>query len=215
MLVVAALRWVDARALIDPMTGEVSRDPRASGAGEADRCALEHALLAAEALTARCLAVTAGPPAADGMLIDALAAGAHEVLRIDGPDPADTVADSGEITAQILADGILRGHPRPDLVVCGDHSADRGTGATPGYLAEHFAAAQSLGLVELAVRDGMLRALRRLDGGRRERLSVPLPAVCSVEPGAVRLRRATLPAMLAARRTQVPVVHVISSQGTV
>src|SRR5204862_7790599 len=39
-----------------------------------------------------------------------------------------------------------------------------------------------------------------------ERRAVPRPAVCSVEPAGVRLRRAALPAVLAAATAPVPVV---------
>ena len=51
----------------------------------------------------------------------------------------------------------------------------------------------------------MLTALRRLDGGRRERLRAAAPAVCSVEGATARLRRAPLAAVLAARHATVPV----------
>ena len=44
-----------------------------------------------------------------------------------------------------------------------------------------------------------MRATRRLDGGRREVLDVAPPAVLSVEGAVARLRRASLPAELAAR----------------
>lgn len=205
MLVVAALRWVDSHPAVDALTGDVRTDPRAAGAGEADRGALEHALRAAERFGGRCLAVTVGPRGADGMLREALAAGADEVLRVDSAG-VDPVAGEDD-TARLLADGLLAGHPPPDLVVCGAHSADRGTGATPAFLAERLGAAQALGLLELTVAGRGLRALRRLDGGRRERLAVPLPAVCSLEAGTVRLRRAPLPAVLAARDAAIPFVH--------
>jgi electron transfer flavoprotein beta subunit len=45
--------------------------------------------------------------------------------------------------------------------------------------------------------------VRRLDGGRREVLSVEAPAVLSVEGSVARLRRATLPAELAARLAEI------------
>jgi electron transfer flavoprotein beta subunit len=142
------------------------------------------------------------------MLRDALAVGADAVLRIQPAegDPDHDVATDGDSTAAALLDGLRRRHGSPDLVVCGDHSADRGTGATPAFLAHRLGAAQALGLLQLSVQDGELRAVRRLDGGRRERLAVPLPAVCSVEPTDVRLRRAALPAVLAARTATIPVV---------
>jgi electron transfer flavoprotein beta subunit len=217
MLVVAAQRWADARARVDPLTGEVRTDARAGGASEADQCALEHALRLAAKLGGRCVAVTVGPPAAEEMLRQALAVGADEVLRI-GPPAADPALEDGAETARVLAAGLTARYGRVDLVLCGDQSVDRGTGSTPAYLAGRLGAAQALGLLEVDVDmdvdvDGTgLRALRRLDGGRRESLAVPLPAVCSVEPAAVRLRRAALPATLAARRAEIP--HVVVDKGS-
>ncbi|MBB2937570.1 electron transfer flavoprotein beta subunit [Amycolatopsis bartoniae] len=202
MLVVAALRWSDQRAAVDPLTGEVRTDARTSGASAADRAALEHALRLAEAFDGRCLAVTVGPPEAEEMLREALATGAHEVVRVDGP--AATVTEDGSETARLLLDGLP---DRPDVVLCGDSSADRGTGSTPAFLAQRLGAAQALGLVELSVAGGELRGVRRLDGGRRERLVFGPPAVCSVEPADVVLRRASLPAVIASRTAEIPVAR--------
>src|SRR5581483_670425 len=83
---------------------------------------------------------------------------------------------------------------------------DRGSGSVPAFLAAELGAAQALGLVSLsadaasdgaasdgAASDGAVLAERRLDRGARERLRVPLPAVCSVEGASARLRRAALP----------------------
>ncbi len=100
---------------------------------------------------------------------------------------------------------------RPSVVMCGDRSADRGTGALPAFVAHELGAAQALGLVALDV-DGApgshraaLSAERRLDGGWREQLRVPVPAVCSVEAAGVRLRRASLAGVLATEAMVVPV----------
>ncbi|MFH8224236.1 mycofactocin-associated electron transfer flavoprotein beta subunit [Streptomyces sp. NPDC018057] len=224
VLVVAALRSADPRALAHPLTGTVPSAPYAAGAGPADRCALEHALRLAERLGGRCVAVTVGPEGAEKMLREALAAGADEALRIQGPD-GDEAATAHSLLAGLAAAGL----PAPDVVVCGDRSVDRGTGATPAHLAARLGAAQALGLLELTAGDGeatagarleavrlesvRLRAVRRLDGGRAERLEVPLPAVCSVEPGSARPRRAPLGAALAARRSVIPVVRVTGTDG--
>ncbi|OEJ36258.1 hypothetical protein BGK72_38480 [Streptomyces agglomeratus] len=205
---VAALRWTDPRATVHPLTGEVRTDPYAGGAAPADQCALEHALRIADGLGGRCLALTAGPPTAEEMLREALAAGAHDVLRVEAPDSGRSDADD---TAHALYSVLVERNLRPDVVVCGDRSTDRGTGTTPARLAALFGAAQALGLVELGVDGGELRAVRRLDAGRREVLGVPLPAVCSVEPGAVRLRRAPLAAALAARTAPIPTVSVAAA----
>ncbi|MET9824580.1 mycofactocin-associated electron transfer flavoprotein beta subunit [Streptomyces sp. NPDC006349] len=206
VLVAAALRHTDPRAGADPLTGRIHHDPYAGGASAADRCALEHALRLARALGARCLAVTVGGAEADATLREALAAGADEVLRVEGPDT------DGAGTARTLFDGLVaRGGPLPDVILCGDRSTDRGTGTVPAYLAHLAGASQALGLTELAVEEGELRASRRLDAGRRELLALTLPAVCSVEPSGPRLRRAPLPATLAARTAPVPVVAVTTA----
>src|SRR5262249_4224237 len=84
-VLVAALRFVDPHRAYGPLTGGVRGRAAAGGPSEADRCALELALRLAAELGGRCLAVTAGPPAADRMLRDALAVGADEVLRVEAP----------------------------------------------------------------------------------------------------------------------------------
>lgn len=208
-LVVVAMRWVDAHARVDALTGRVSTDPRGAGPSEADRCALEHGLRMAEATGGRCAVVSLAPEQATGMLRDALASGAHAVLRVDAEHDAGTereLADSGAATAQTLARAVRAELGHPDLVLTGDHSTDRGTGSTPAFLAAELGCAQALGLVELDYTQRRLTGLRRLDGGRRERLAIPLPAVCSVEPAGVRPRRAGLRATLAARTATIPVV---------
>ncbi|WP_199430489.1 mycofactocin-associated electron transfer flavoprotein beta subunit [Qaidamihabitans albus] len=208
-LVVVALRWADARARVDPLTGEVGTDPRGAGPGEADRCALEHGLRIAGATGARCAAVTLAPPPAEEMLRDALACGADEVLRVDVAPEDPRLPDSGAATARALARSIRAELGDPGLLLTGDHSADRGTGATPAFLAAELGCAQALGLVELSLVDGRLAGLRRLDRGRRERLAIPVPAVCSVEPAGVRLRRAGLPGTLRAREAVIPAIPAI------
>jgi electron transfer flavoprotein beta subunit len=121
--------------------------------------------------------------------------------------PAEYLHDLGRdegalATALVVA---MRAVGDPALVLCGDRSADRGTGALPALIAHALGAAQALGLVDLRVDGDTLAAERRLDGGRRERLRVPRPAVCSVEGAGVRLRRASLPATLRAERATIPV----------
>ncbi len=129
----------------------------------------------------------------------------------------ELVADERDLARTLVA--AVAPFGPPDLVLCGDRSVDRGTGALPAYLAHELGAAQALGLVDVAPADdgtggtggsrgGGDRAVlaeRRLDGGWRERLRVPLPAVCSVEGAGVRLRRAPLAGALAAGSAAVPV----------
>ena len=213
-MIVAAMGWSWREAEVDPLTGAVSADRHDRGPSRSELAALEHALRLAQRWDARVVAATVGPGEADAMLRDALAAGAAEALRVEpagraaGPRPADLVG-GGQESAAALAAALRQRYGTPDLVLCGDHSADRGTGSFPAFLATALNAAQVLGVVRMEPEDdGVLRVHRRLDGGRREVLQVRPPAVVSVEAAGVRLRRAGLPATLASGHAVIPVVRV-------
>jgi electron transfer flavoprotein beta subunit len=149
------------------------------------------------------LALTAGPPEADAVLREALAAGAAQAVRADLPAGAPSSAVASALAAVLFAGA--------RVVVCGVWSLDRGSGSVPAFLAGRLGVAQALGLVTLAAAPGepagdpTILAERRLDGGRRERLRVPLPAVISVEGGSARLRRASLEGVRAAGRARITV----------
>ena len=207
-LVVVCLRHAPARPDVDLLTGTVRPPVHGAGPVPAELAALELGLRFAAAWHGEVLAVTAGPPAAEATLRDALAAGAAEVLRVDWPeaDYLDGLAADEQALAAALA-GTLRPR-RPALVLCGDRSADRGTGALPAFLAHELGAAQALGLVSLALpRDASGPATAGPGATRRE------PAVCSVGAGGVSLRRAPLDAMLASRRAAIPVARPHAGPG--
>jgi electron transfer flavoprotein beta subunit len=212
-VIVAALSWSWRETEVDPLTGALRANRRDRGPSGAELAALEHALRLAERWSARVVAASVAPAEADEMLRDALAAGASDALRVEsassaaGPRPAGLVGGEQESAAAFAA--ALRQHYGvPDLVLCGDLAADRGTGSFPAFLAASLGAEQALGCVRLEpVDDRTLRVYRRLDGGRREVLIVRPPAVVSVEAAGVRLRRAGLPATLARGDTAITVAR--------
>lgn len=198
-MIAACLKWVDRRPQVDPLDAHVSTDARTAGMSAADAAALEWALRAGAAWGQPVLAVTAGPAAADTVLREALAAGASRAFRVDLDGSAASDAVAGALAVELLA-------ARVTTVWCGDHSLDRGSGSVPAYLAAELGVAQALGLVEVELESGGdVSAVRRLDGGRRERLWVPGSSVLSVEGAAARLRRASLPAAMAARTAPIAV----------
>lgn len=209
-LIVACLRINDLRPTVDPLDGSVTRDPLGVGLSPADAAALEHALRLADAWAGRVLAVSVGPSSIEPVLRDVAALGV-DVVRV----PADHESDGHRYVTELAEDehalartiaAAIRPFGAPDLVVCGDRSVDRGTGALPAYLAHELGCCQALGLVALAaVGPGTLIVERRLDGGWRERLRVQLPAVCSVEGAGVRLRRASLAGALDVDNGAMPV----------
>ncbi len=200
-----ALKWVPLHVEVDPLLGTVDADARFSGCSAADRAALEWALVLAEQCGGTVIAATAGPAPADELLRDALACGATDAIRIDL-----AAGSPSEIAAAALA----RALARADLICCGDHSLDRGTGSVPAFVAANLGWAQALGLVRVAVGAAApdpsapvtVTATRRLDHGRREVLRVAAPAVLSFEGGTAELRRAPLSAVLAARRTDITTI---------
>lgn len=198
-MIAACLKWTPSSHDGGPL-GPDPGDDRFAGVSAADRAALELALQLGSALGTPVLAVAAGPAGADRVLRDALAAGADRAVRLDMPTDSDSRDVAFEL-AQLLADA--------DVVCCGDYSMDRGSGSVPAFLAHHRRAAQALGLVsiDVATSDAQgIRAVRRLDGGRRERLQVPVPCVLSVEGSVATLRRAPLPRALASRTASIEVV---------
>jgi electron transfer flavoprotein beta subunit len=172
-------------------------DERWAGVSESDRAALEVALGIAEVVGEPVTVVSAGGAGADAGLREAMAVGAARAVRVDTPADVESAAVAHALAA------VLTG---ASWVVCGDASADRGSGAVPAFLAAELRASQALGLVSVAPAADGMRATRRLDGGRRELLAIAAPAVLSVEGAAARLRRASLPAELAARRATIEVV---------
>lgn len=209
-LVVACLRIGDLRPAVDPLDGTVTRDRWGVGLPPADAAALEHALRVSARWGGRVVAVCAGPESVEPVLCEVAALGVT-VVRVPAGDETDAhryldeLADDERALARTLL-AAIRSFGPPDLVLCGDRSVDRGTGALPAYLAHELGSAQALGLVALET-DGpdSLLVERRLDGGWRERLRVGLPAVCSVEGAGVRLRRATLAGALAVDQVPTPV----------
>jgi len=210
-VIVAALSWSWRETEVDPLTGALRANLHDRGPSVPELAALEHALRLAERWDAQVVAASVAPAEADEMLRDALAVGAAQALRVEParwmarPRPVGLVGGEQE-SAVALAAALRQHYGVPDLVLCGDLAADRATGSFPAFLAASLGAAQALGCVRLEPVDGhVLRAHRRLDGGRREVLLVRPPAVVSVEAAGVRLRRAGLPATLARKDAVITV----------
>lgn len=179
---------------VDPLSGEVEADMASIGVSAADEAALEWGLRSAELLADSVRLLSAGPAASSHAVLAAgAAAGAHHLVHIEA-DPTLSSDSIARLLTPHLGD--------VDLVWCGDVSPDRGSGSVPAFIADGLGLPQALGLVEvdlsgLAAGAG-IAGLRRLDGGRLERLRASGRCVFSCEGGTARLRRAPLPAVLGA-----------------
>ena len=214
MTVVVCLKWLTPH----------DADDRFGGISPADSSALEWALRSASnapgtpgsgAPDAGALddvvAITVGSASADAALRTALACGATRAIRVDVTEQHELEsADTAALIAQAIG-SLAAGGDTIRYVWCGDYSLDRGTGSVPAFLAARLGTGQALGLIELELaHDEMpgnsIRATRRLDGGRRERLRVTAPAVLSVEGSTATLRRAPLARSLSAQTAQIELV---------
>jgi electron transfer flavoprotein beta subunit len=138
------------------------------------------------------IVVTVGPEDAEEALLACLAKGADRAIRVWDEALADP---EPLLVASVLAPVVER--EAPDLVLCGVQSSDAASSATgialAGRLAlPHVAVVRAL---DFDVADRTLVVSRELEGGAIERLSVPTPAVLTVQTGTNEPRYATLRAI--------------------
>ena len=178
-------------------------DQRFAAMSLADQAALELALVDAERRSLPLTVIAVGPVGAERVLREGLARGAAHAVRIDAAADLSSLDVARAIAGRLV--GI-------DHVWCGDYSNDRGSGSVPGFIAAISGRGQALGLVSITFDDdGSLRASRRLDGGRRESLTISGNAVISVEGSAARLRRASLSGTLNAEGSPIDVIASTSN----
>lgn len=156
----------------------------------------------------RVLALTVGPPAADDVLREALAAGAGGVLRVWGRDwppqplPLDGGADGTRAAAALAAEA-LRPHA-PLLVLAGERSADTGHECFGGFLAAALGAAFAHRVTAVEPDGADWRVTVRLERGYGQALRLSAPAVLTVSAQLPRPGEAPLPAWLASRAASIP-----------
>jgi len=189
-MIAVCLKWIDG--------------PASPGLSPADEAALEMALRHAVVARTSVAAVTVGEAAADAALRRAIACGATTAIRVDAPHDIGSAAVAEALAPVVAHSGV---------VWCGDYSADRGSGSVPGFLAARLRRQQALGLIAAEL-GATLRVTRRLDGGRREVLTVSGPAVLSVEGSIAALRRAPLRAALQAQTADVLLYGVAAAGGS-
>ena len=130
-----------------------------------------------------------------------LAAGAQRALRIWD----EALIDADQLgKGKVLAAALKK--LQPDLVLCGDDCLDQLNSDLPGVAAAVAGIPYIPGVTDLEkVEDGKASVVRRLEKGKRQRVSVSLPAFIAVEGG----RRASnnyaaLPDLIAGLTESIP-----------
>ncbi len=185
---------------VDPLTGMIDAGRVLYMMNPADESALELALRLRPP-EGTVTAYSIGPAEADRLLQDALAAGADAAVRVWD----EALSSTKPTVTSILLAAALRVKELPDLVLCGGHSVDRGSGTVPALLAEHLDWPVVTDVTQFELRSGRILARRRLARGARAESEVTLPAILALETGLVHLRQASLPNLMRVKHVPIPV----------
>ena len=162
---------------------------------EPDSYALEEGLRLKEKHGGTVVAITAGPARAASTIREALAKGADRGIHIEDDRYAEADAHA---TAQALAAAIRR--ESHDLVLTGLQSDDAGFGQTGVILAELLGLPHATIIMEIDASEGRLRCKRELEAGWFQTVTLPQPALLTIQSGINKVRYATLMGIKRARR---------------
>ncbi|MGE3512017.1 MAG: electron transfer flavoprotein subunit beta [Vicinamibacterales bacterium] len=166
---------------------------------EPDAYALEEALRLKEKHGGEVVACSVGPDRVGQVLREALARGADRAIHVE--DPTSTSSDAFTIAAGLAA--AMRSEAI-DLVLTGLQSDDQGFAQTGVILAERLGFTHATIIMEVQQPEpGRLRVKRELEGGWFQWVSMPLPAVLTIQSGINQLRYATLKGIMAAKKKEI------------
>ena len=168
---------------------------------EPDAYALEEALRLKERLGGEVVVCSAGPSRVAQVLREALARGADRAIHVqdDGLASADAFVVSAALAGAMKDEAF-------DLILTGLQSDDQGFAQTGVVLAERLGLAHATIIMEVQADAGTLRVKRELEGGWFQWVTLPTPAVLTIQSGINQLRYATLKGIMAAKKKEIRAV---------
>ncbi len=168
---------------------------------EPDAYALEEGLRLREKHSGEVVVVSAGPARVQQVIREALARGADRAIHAqdDAFGRADAAASAAAVAEAIRGEEF-------DVVLTGLQSDDQGHAQFGPVLAERLGMPHSTIIMEVQVTDRTLKAKRELEGGWFQYVSMPLPALLTIQSGINQLRYATLKGIMAAKKKEIRVV---------
>lgn len=165
---------------------------------EPDAYALEEALRLKERQGGEVVVCSAGPARVAQVIREALARGADRAIHVedDGLANADAFVVADALAGAMRDEGF-------DLILTGLQSDDQGFAQTGVILAERLNLSHATIIMEVEVASGGLRVKRELEGGWFQWVSMPLPAVLTIQSGINHLRYATLKGIMAAKKKEI------------
>jgi electron transfer flavoprotein beta subunit len=168
---------------------------------EPDAYALEEALRLKEKHGGEVVVISAGPARVTQVIREALARGADRAIHVDG----DHLATADAFTAADALAAAIKDEAC-DLVLTGLQSDDQGFAQVGVILAERLGMAHSTIIMEVQIDGTTLKVKRELEGGWFQWISMPLPAVLTIQSGINQLRYATLKGIMAAKKKEIKAV---------
>ena len=180
---------------------------------EPDAYALEESLRLREKHGGEVVVCSAGPARVQQVIREALARGADRALHVE--DDALGAADAFTAAAAMSA---AMAEQKFDLILTGLQSDDQGHAQFGPVLAEKLGIPHSTIIMEVnidpstrdaensAARSGQVaevRVKRELEGGWFQYVSMPLPALLTIQSGINQLRYATLKGIMAAKKKDI------------
>jgi electron transfer flavoprotein beta subunit len=168
-------------------TGAWIRDDVSYEVNEPDAYALEEALRQKEKHTGEVVVITAGPARAQQVLREGLAKGADRAIHLE---------DSGFVGLDALnmAKAFVAAikDEKFDLIFTGLQSDDYGYAQTGVIMAQLLGWPHATIIMEIQKSDNGIKVKRELESGFFQHVSMPLPAVLTIQSGINKLRYATL-----------------------
>jgi len=165
---------------------------------EPDAYALEESLRLREKHGGEVVVCSAGPLRVAQLLREALARGADRAIHVEGNSLASADAF---LVAEAL--GAAMADERFDLILTGLQSDDQGSAQSGVVLAERLGLPHATIVMEVAVEASIVRVKRELEGGWFQWVSMPLPALLTIQSGINQLRYATLKGIMAAKKKEI------------
>jgi len=165
---------------------------------EPDAYALEESLRLKEKHGGEVVVCSAGPARVAQVLREALARGADRAIHVED----DRLANADAFAVADALAAAMRDE-QFDLILTGLQSDDQGFAQTGVILAEKLGLSHATIIMEVTVADAALRVKRELEGGWFQWLTMPLPAVLTIQSGINQLRYATLKGIMAAKKKEI------------
>ncbi len=211
MKIVVALKQVPSRdsALhLNPAGTWINEADLSYEINEPDAYALEAALRLKERHAGEVVVLCAGPESAGVAIREALAKGADRAIHIADDDirNADSLGLATLLSAAVRAEA-------PDLLLTGLQSDDLGSGQTGVVMAELLGLPHATIVMAIEKQDAAIRVKRELEAGWFQYVTLPLPAVLTIQSGIDKLRYATLMGIKKAKSKEIRVLSPDSLGG--